>query len=448
MFAIGIGSAKANLIPAVNVQSLQELRLKSGGIIICAAQHRRLALARVQRPQRRFITAAVTAQLPVNSVASYIDEAACSAPGDLVAQNLVQSSVSRKRERGSIVVSESGAQFLQDAIRAVDTAWRFFTLPHHWPASVLVQYCEKGVVSDTWFPLVVKSTFKIQKPASSVTTAKVKTAESKERTFLFHKIGYGPFLNVLVAPESGLFFMAQSAVSCRFFRESEQVSLDEILVGLRAEWTRATGTGSGTASKAHWFRHFSKGMISSTCQAMFCGALASMQKTVYGPAGMNLSFPDPASNSPFNSYVDCARVLHRVPAYRSGFLGRALNVVRATSTNSRLRATRPYTREEMERLDFLCALNYSADADELLGFYVFPRDYLLKMFAPIAKDGRRCRSAYWIYFPEDAHGAKREGVKERIIRDMEFYIDLRETSPSEYLEKFRNILMGKTYNGG
>ncbi|CAD7936322.1 unnamed protein product [Amoebophrya sp. A120] len=372
--------------------------------------------------------------------ATILDVADSGAPGLLNQQIKISSSgdtdsdVSlRASERAceSIMVAETGLHFLTKAVRNVDPRWTFFPLPHHWPASALVQYVEEGQLRPSaWFPVVVKTTSKVK---SGPDTLKAYT--SSERKFLYHDIRKRPFPYVLVAPHSNIFFTVPSSAHTqgeerfRLIGESERVTIPEIITALHHERVQMQ-----LRTKSDWFRFFCSGMLASARQAVFCGAIANMQEKVYGPLGISLTFPDDASLRFFNSYVDSARALHRVPSARLPQYGRALRVT--TTHPSKSPATRPYSVAEMQTVDFIFALNYFHENDELRGFYMFPTEHLLRILGPRLPDGTQCRRAYWLYFPEDAHAAKMEGVRDRIVHDMEFYVDLQVDGALQKVRKF------------
>ncbi|CAD7936326.1 unnamed protein product [Amoebophrya sp. A120] len=357
---------------------------------------------------------------------------------------------SSARRESPVEIAEAGARIFLSAVKGLDSAWHFYPLPYQWPATFLVQYQEAELHSecDSWFPLSLKTTFQTydrnKKKLAKVDPRSMEMPSDK-RVFVYNRVNELPHLQIFVGPLPGMFFVDSPARGVRrrkattdntktyWFNESEQVGARELVRRLQNEWQ-----GGSVRGKGEWYRSFLERMGTlSGKTATFCRAMIQMQDKVYGPLGAEVTYR--RAQTAHNTVVNGRKVLHRVASPVSHYAGRALTLTTGTTTTDS--GVRPYSLAELQALDFVCGVNYCREANEVRGFFFFPRSYLVTRFAPSPSKNDHCKPTYWVYFPEDSHRARSDEVKKRIPSDLEFYIDLEERDGNQ-LQKLRRILEG------
>ncbi|CAD7936320.1 unnamed protein product [Amoebophrya sp. A120] len=338
-----------------------------------------------------------------------------------------------------VTVAACGREFFRNAVADADPRWHFYFLPLAWPATALVQFSESGVdLSGTWMPLAIKATI------GSVRTS----ASGDRRFFMYHRIKAGGFPQVFVAPDSGAYFMGAGGSSgalkqldkrSHIFNESENMPIVDVLDRMREHWLQP----HAQRSLGSWFGGFRA--LASCAQKVQCGAIEQMQMNVYEPLGLHLTFPDTNLWLTYNSYLDNLKIVHRVPSVDSAARFGGSRSLKLSMWAGR-GMERSFTRQELNELDLICAMNYCSVSNQLFGFFLFPRAYIRTLFTKTDSltqaecDETHNRRTYWIHFPESAHRARLDKVKKRHARDMEFYVDLREDCASNALLKVKRIL--------
>ncbi|CAD7936328.1 unnamed protein product [Amoebophrya sp. A120] len=410
----------------------------------------------------------VATQLRYQAQSSLPEGDASTAEADRLQQGmLVRHAASKEKlhcapRYSPLAIAELGKELFCAAIADVDPCWHFYPLPWQWPATFLVQHRARhadGLV-DNWLPIVLRTT-----TAGSLTSngRRLKCGQTsppdtrkiveKERFFFRLPQGNGrshPFLQVFVALESSKFFMIpagrhssdsekqQNTGAQHFlsFSDADQVGLDDILGEMLAKYQEAE---RNLRSRCDWFAFFHDECLVRGTRAAYCRALIQMQLHVYGPLGLDVSFPNSSLRSAgsHNATVGNFKVLHRI-ANAQTVRDRGARPLSVTAT-SESQAKRPYSSTEMNSLDFLCALNYCVTSHQLDGFYFFPKWYAAALFSGGEGKADKCKCTMWLYFPEDGHRAKLEHVKKRLSEDLKFYVNLREPG-SDPLVKLRQII--------
>ncbi|CAD7936324.1 unnamed protein product [Amoebophrya sp. A120] len=359
------------------------------------------------------------AQIAVSRRGTQSDEAGC---GRVDPKHDVQ-----RRGGQTLAIAFSGRQLLRQAIEDTDSRWKFYPLPCGWPASYLVQFCD-GSSDDCWLPLLVR------------TAARAKRLGADEGTRFFKfRINCVPFFQICVGLESNAFFVVPSRTSGalqhpRFteFADAQRTPLLDLLDRMQNEWQ----TGA-LRSKSAWFHIFQQTMLASPRQAAFCNALLQLQSMVYAKLGLELAFPESSLNRVHNTTVGDYRILHRIASCNPHHVGSVLKFTTSCGKDS----DRPYLLAEVASLDFVCALNFDMRSQALRGFFLFPRAHLLPLLTKKDHNVPHCRRSYWAYFPEEAHRARARDVKDRVARDMEFYIDLKDSeNDGDLVAKVQRIL--------